>query len=515
MDYDVIVVGAGSAGMEAAVAAAAHGAGRVLVLEKAPREEAGGNARLSHTGFRFPVSGREEVRQFLTEPDPDLDRLVVEPYTAAELLADVERLSEGGADPVMARTLAEKANESVHWMRRAGVRWTLNRPRPGPDGLLHVEKGMALQAGTGSGGGRSQLEDWARIATGLGVEVRHEAAVVGLERGSAADPRLAVLVGDAVHPGGAQRLRAGGVVLAAGGFQASPQRRARHLGPAFADVVVRGSRHDTGEVLEAALALGAARAGEWTGANLTPVDAVAGTVEAGNDANRYSYPYGITVNLRGERFFDEGEASHSYTYARCGWHLVAQPEGRGYQIFDATTYPLLKHYAYRYAHPVVADDVAELGRLLGLPAGALEHTVTQFNAAVDETVPFDPTCEDGRGTVGLAVPKSNWATRLQTPPFTAFPVTAGITFTYGGLRVDADARVLDEDGVPIDGLYASGDILGIFARNYPSGSGQTRNVVFSLAAGRHLARRRAAGGGHGARREPAPTDTAPNGGDHA
>jgi tricarballylate dehydrogenase len=282
---------------------------------------------------------------------------------------------------------------------------------------------------------------------------------------------------------GQRRIDARAVIVCSGGFQASPRLRAEHLGAALIRAVVRGSRHDTGEVTEALLRRGAAPDGSWSVAVTTPVDAASPAVEGGNRMNRYSYPYGITVDRAGRRFFDEGAGGLADTYGEVGNRILARPGGVAWQLFDSVGERLLKTYAYRHATPVRADAVRELASGAGIDPDGLERTLRGYNAAVRRDVPFDPVRPDGRGTSGLQPPKSNWAMPLEAPPFSAYAVTGGLTFTLGGLRIDSLARVLDLGGAPIGGLFASGDAAGIFHGSYPSGAGQTRNVVFARLAG--------------------------------
>jgi tricarballylate dehydrogenase len=189
------------------------------------------------------------------------------------------------------------------------------------------------------------------------------------------------------------------------------------------------------------------------------------------------------VNALGLRFFDEGEAQHSYTYAKTGRAVLAQPGATAYQIYDQTGIKCHR-YPHHKATLVEASTIAELATKAGLAPQVLAHTVEEFNRAVSDDRPFDPRRPDGRATVGLAIPKSNWATRIEQPPFRAYPVTGGITFTFGGVEINRKAQVISTLDQPIKGLFASGDIVGLFFHNYPSFTGQTRNAVFGRLAGR-------------------------------
>jgi tricarballylate dehydrogenase len=479
--FDVIVVGAATAGLEAAVSAAQAGAGRVIALEKAPEAESGGNARFSHTGFRFVHGGKEELAEFFAGVSAvELAVMEIPPYTAETFMADLVRVTDGKIDHALAEVLVRESNAAVRWMLESGISWQPDNSVI-VDGIRHFEPGMPIQTAGGGGGGLSQMAEWRRIAEELGVEVRYRSEVTGLlgDRDAITGVRIVSPVGD-------EDLRAPAVILCSGGFQASPEMRARHLGENARQMIVRGSRHDTGEVLDMARRLGAADAGDWGGAHASVVDADFPRFEAGNRANRYSYMYGITVNELALRFYDEGESRKAYTYAKSGWKVLEQPGARAFQLFDRNGIELLNP-AYATGTPVRADSIRELALALGLDADVLGATVDAYNAATDPSLPFNPGVLDGKATVGLNPPKSNWALPLDQPPFAAYPITAGITFTFGGLRISSNAEVLSRNGTPIRGLYASGDIVGLFHRNYPSGSGQTRNAVFSRIAGRMAA----------------------------
>jgi len=479
---DVIVIGGGSAAFEAAVSARLAGAERVIMLEKAPEAEYGGNARFSGTGFRFFHAGAGEIRSLVPEIDDAYFRtLQIRPYNREDFLADLDRTTRGRIDQELAHTLVEESNGAVHWMKEAGIAWEPVKEHAMVDGKRYFERGVVIHV---AGGGIGQLAQWRRIAEGLGVEIRFDSPVGGFH---GTMHRI-----EGVHVCGAERsydVAARAVIACAGGFQANPEMRARYLAGNTDFLKVRGSRHDTGEVLRRLLALGAQSSGHWRSGHMTPIDAAAPDFETpqhedgrGNTQSRYDYPFGITVNALGLRFFDEGEAQHSFTYAKTGRAILAEPGGVAYQIYDRKG--IARHrYPHHEATFEEADAIGELAGKVGLEPAVLTHTVEEFNAAVRDDIAFDPTRLDGKCTSGLKVPKSNWATRIDEPPFRAYPVTCGITFTFGGVRVNPRAQVLNTLGQPIRGLYASGDILGLFFHNYPSFTGQTRNAVFSRLAG--------------------------------
>jgi tricarballylate dehydrogenase len=480
-EVDVLVIGGGTAAFEAAVAARQGGAERVLLLEKAPEKEFGGNARFSHTGFRFVHSGAREMREFLPQLDDATFRaLNPQPYSVDDFMADLARVTQGRINKELAFTLAGHSNKALHWMLDTGIKFELDAQSYAViEGRYFFEPGRGLQT---TGGGLGQLLQWRDVAQRMGIEIRYDSKVAALHGNQQQISGVRV-----TGPQGEHDIAAKAVILCAGGFQASSEMRARYLGPNADLMKVRGSKHDTGEVLQMALALGARSAGHWQGAHATPIDTTFPDVEVSNNANRYSYMFGITVNTLGTRFFDEGEAEHSYTYAKTGWAVLGQPGGVAYQIFDQKGLPLLIANRYVHATAVEATTIAELARKLGLEPAILQHTVEEFNKAVPDSPPLDPSKPDGRATVGVQPKKSNWAMKIDAPPFHAYPVTCGITFTFGGVQINTQGQVVNTGGEPIRGLFASGDIMGLFYHNYPSCSGQTRNLVFGMIAGKSAA----------------------------
>ena len=484
---DIIVIGGGSAAHEAAVAARQCGAERIIMLEKAPESEFGGNARYSHTGFRFVYDGGREIRQFIDVDDAKFDTFVMPPYTRENFLADLNRVTEGRIDQELATFLVDNSNAAVHWMRETGIRFEHEKPVP-VNGKMFFEPGAVIHT---VGGGLGQLLLWREIANKLRIEIRYESKVTAFHGNEHGMEGVHVLT-----PDGEYDLVGRAIICCSGGFQASAEMRARYLGPNGDLMRVRGSKHDTGEVLNALIALGAMTSGHWQGAHATPIGAESqdGAIPLradghGNTANRYEYKFGISVNTRGERFYDEGETKHSYTYAKTGRAVLAQPGGLAYQIFDQTGIKYWRDGVYVGATCYEANTIPELAKLIGLTPEVLVHTVEQYNAACREDIKFDPGVLDGKCTVGITPKRSNWAVKIETPPYRAYPIVCGITFTFGGLKVNTKAEVLSTSGKPIRGLYASGDVVGLFFHNYPGNTGQTRNAVFSRVAGREAAGR--------------------------
>jgi tricarballylate dehydrogenase len=291
-----------------------------------------------------------------------------------------------------------------------------------------------------------------------------------------------------------ETMSADAVVLASGGFQANPEWRTRYLGPGWEIAKVRGSRFSTGDGIRMALDIGAAPYGNWSGCHAVGWERNApefGDLAVGDQFQKHSYPFGIMVNAHGRRFVDEGADFRNYTYAKYGAEIMKQPGHFAWQIFDAKVAHLLRdEYRIRQVTKATANSLEALVPKLDdvNPAGALAE-IRSYNAAVRQEFPFNPNVKDGRRTEGLAIDKSNWANTLDTPPFEAYAVTCGITFTFGGLRVNTQAQVLDLDLRPIPGLYAAGELVGgIFYGNYPGGSGLMSGAVFGKLAGASAAR---------------------------
>ena len=481
-DHDVIVVGAGNAALAAAVSAREQGAARVLVLEKAPRELRGGNTHYSGGLLRFAYDRVEDLLPMVPGVEEEVPGFTasVEPYPRDRFQADLVRVTEGRADPELAEVLIGRSLDTMRWMVAQGIvmeaAFSLSGVRVG--NTIRWSPGAILRA-RGEGVGLSRM--WFDAAQARGVEVRYETSARSLIQ-----DRRGRVTGVAVEgPEGFGELSARAIVLGCGGFEANPEWRARYLGRPWDHAKVRGTRYNTGDGLRMALEIAAAPHGQWTGCHSTPIDAEAppyGDRKLTDKTNRLSYPYGVLVNMRGQRFFDEGEDFQFYTYAKLGGIILGQPGGVAYQIFDAKVTDLLEK-RYRTGRPLVADSLKELVDMLPLDREACRQTLEGYQAGLAGGA-FDPTVRDGLATRGLALPKSNWAQPLDAPPFVAYPVTGGITFTFGGVRVNARAQVMSTRWTPIAGLYACGEMVGgLFHTNYPGGTGLMSGAVFGRLAG--------------------------------
>jgi tricarballylate dehydrogenase len=487
---NVVVVGAGNAGLVAALAAREAGA-HVIVLESASCELRGGNSRFSGAIFRAAHTGLDSIAPLLCESSRVwLDRVDIAPYTTEDYLADWLKVTAGRPDRALVDTVIGNSYETLAWMQGQGVEWELTVGKLFQADAFEAVGKQSLPPGGAIRArheGVGLVENLFTAVEKAGIEIRYESPAIGLmTSGSRIDGVLVRSRDQVVEVPGV-------VVLAAGGFESNPEMRARYLGEGWDVVKVRGTRFNMGTMLTAAMTAGAKPVGHWQGCHAAPIDAGAppvGDLKMTDKYSRYSFPYSVMVNVNAERFIDEGEDQVWLTYAKTGSAVRAQPTGVAFQIFDQQAIPLLEP-RYSTGTPIEAGTIEELAGKLGLPAAALRRTVDDFNAAVpdDAKERFDPQLTDGVRAEPAGQPvRSNWARRIEEPPFVVYPVACGITFTYGGLTVDTTAQVLDTEGRVMPDLFATGEITGdFFYFNYTAGAGLMRGAVLGRLAGEHAA----------------------------
>ena len=480
---DVLVVGAGNAAANAALSAHEAGAS-VAMLETAPRNARGGNSAFTGGAFRFVYDGVDDLLKLAPDiAELDLGSIDFGTYTEGQYFDDMGRLTEYRCDPELTEVLIGNSYASAVWLRKHGVKFqpALGRQAFKVDGKFKFWGGLACHI---HGGGEHLVATLHAALEAAGIPVIYETTAFELLHDDARVQGVR-----ARHRGHVLELRAKAVVLACGGFESNAEMRARYIGPNWDLAKVRGTRFNQGYGHRMAMDIGAAPAGHWSGAHAVQWDMNAppfGDLTVGDQFQKHNYPFGVLLNARGERFLDEGKDFHSYTYAAYGHEVMKQPGLFAWQIFDSKINHLLRS---EYRIPRITKETADtlealVPKLTGVNPQAALETLRAFNAASRPDVAFNPNIHDGLRTTGLPVDKTNWAQKLDTPPFHAYGVTAGVTFTFGGLKVTTEAQVSDTSGLPINGLFAAGEIVGgLYYHNYGSGTGLVAGVTFGRIAG--------------------------------
>jgi tricarballylate dehydrogenase len=454
--WDVLVLGGGNAALCAALTAREAGAS-VLLVEPATIPYRGGNSR--HT---------RNMRTMHEGPLPPL----TDAYPEEEYWQDLLKVTGGLTDERLARLTIRQTERHVPWMLAHGVRF-----QPPLGGTLHLSRTNAFFLG----GGKALVNAYYRSAQALGVEVAYETEVVDL---ALRDGRL-----DAVTVecrGERREIRAKAVVVAAGGFESNLEWLREAWGPPADNFIVRGTPYNRGRVLELLLDQGARRVSDPTQGHCVAIDARSPRYDGGIVTRVDAVSLGIVVNRNAQRFYDEGEDFWPKRYAIWGRLVAGQPDQVGYSIIDAKS---MGKFMPPVFPPEKAHTLRELAGKLGLDAAALERTVAQFNAAVRPGT-FDHTVQDDCRTEGIDPPKTHWARAIDTPPFYAYPLRPGITFTYLGVAVDERARMILESGRPAANVWAAGEIMAgnILGKGYLAGIGMAIGTTFGRIAGEEAAR---------------------------
>ena len=430
---NVVVVGGGNAALCAALAAEENGAGSVKVLERAPEDESGGNSRFTAGAIRFAYSGLDDLVSLMPDlSENDIATTDFGTYTEDKFFDDMYEVTQYRCDPDLVECLVRQSKETMLWMRDKGVRFIpiYGRQAFKIDGKFKFWGGLTVES---VGGGPGLVDSLTQSCKKRGIEIQYDTRVVDLMF----DGKN--VNGVVVRRGGErpENILADAVVLASGGFEADPEWRTRYLGPGWEIAKVRGTRFNTGDGIKMALALGAAPYGNWSGCHAVGWDRNApefGDLAVGDQFQKHSYPFSIMVNADGKRFVDEGADFRNYTYAKYGAEIMKQPGQSVWQIFDAKTAHLLRD-EYHIRQITKAKSTTLVGLVEQLDDVDTESCLTEinaFNAAVKKDIPFNPNVKDARCTEGLLINKTNWANTIDEPPFEAYAVTCGITFTFGG-----------------------------------------------------------------------------------
>lgn len=454
--YDLLIAGGGNAALCAALTAREAGAS-VLVLEHAPRALRGGNSR--HT---------RNLRVMHEKPTATLTGA----YTESEYWSDLLSVTQGKTDERLAHTAIRATSEVLPWMAAHGVTF-----QPSLRGTLSLSRTNAFFLG----GGKALLNAYYAAAERMGVDVVYDTEVRSLRLVDGLVREVEIS-----RVGSVSTVRAKAVIVSSGGFQANLDWLRKYWGDATDNFVIRGTPYAQGLVLKNLLDQGVAPVGDPTQFHAIAVDARAPKFDGGIVTRLDCVPFSIVVDHEAKRFYDEGEDLWPKRYAAWGRLLAQRPKQIAYAIMDSKSEKLFMPSVFP---AVVADSVGELARKFSLDAGALETTVRDFNRAVRPGT-FDSNALDDCGTEGIAPPKTHWARPIDTPPFIGYPLRPGITFTYLGVKVDENARVLRENGQPCGNLFAAGEIMAgnILGQGYIAGVGMAIGTTFGRIAGREAAK---------------------------
>jgi tricarballylate dehydrogenase len=465
--YDVLVAGGGNAGLCAALSARALGAS-VLIVEAAPRPFRGGNSR--HT---------RNLRCAHDAPSGPL----VDAYPESEYWDDLVDVTGGRTNETLARRLITGTADCRDWMSRHGARF-----QPSLAGTLQLSRTNAFFLG----GGKALVNAYYESAARAGIEVAYDAEVSELEiedgkfRSAIVRRHPPSPEGFGEAGGDGERIAARALVAASGGFQANLEWLESIWGDAARAFIIRGTPYDTGLVLRRLMDAGVRTVGDPSGCHAIAVDARAPRFDGGIATRVDSIPLGIVVNNKAERFYDEGQDFWPKRYAIWGRLIACEPDQIAYSIFDAQA---IGGFIPPMHPPVEAASIGELAMALGLEPAKLERTVSAYNAAVRPGT-FDPAIRDDCAAPAAAPPKSHWARRMERPPFFAYPLRPGITFTYLGVAVNERAQVVWGDGQPAANIFAAGEIMSgnVLGQGYLAGIGMAIGTVFGRIAGAEAAR---------------------------
>lgn len=470
---EIVVVGCGIAGLSAAVTALQAGA-EVVVLERAPQEDFGGNTRWTEAYMRMKNDSEvsdDFAEHFMHNPGANLDPNIARAVAGEPASWPAYVRAHNLPDPEVISTFVERVPVTIAWLKEFGLKF-------GPQPIYLLTQNTHRIAA--QGGGLALIERLNAEVVSLGGTILYETTAHGLLRdddGAVAGVACTAADGRPLH------IEAGHVVLASGGFQGNPEMMARYIGPrsSYMRPVARGGYYNRGEGIRMALDAGAAPAGEFSSYHAEPVDPRSFEAEA----VVFIYPYGILVNKQGRRFIDEAPGTVDAHYDNISRSFAHEPDGIVYVIFDdqVQDIPRWQTSIRSDVPPVEAATIAELAEKLGLPAGTLTDTVESFNAACPEIAAFTPFEIDAAATVGIAPVKSNWSRPLTKAPFRAYPLISSVCFTFGGLKVNTRAEVVDVDGRVIPGLLAAGETMGIYHQVYTGSTSVLRGAVFGRIAG--------------------------------
>jgi len=479
--YDVVVVGTGNAALCSAISAKEYGA-KVLVVEKAPENKKGGNSFFTDGAIRFSYGDFDGIKKVV--PGIVDEKIHMPFYTEEDYYNDLMDITNNKSDKSLAYHLTSHSYSTILWLKEQGVEFELNENQCFENnGILEFWGGLPVKTKQKGIGLIQALLDRAHKSE---IDIRYQTKAIRLEKSNNK------IIGIYVESKNKEikKVQTKSVILACGGFEANKQKRIEYLGPEWKNAIVRGTEYNTGDGIEMALEVGANKKGQYNGCHAHTTDYNAPKVgdfkKPGDIYKKSSYPLGLIVNIDGKRFVDEGADFRNYTYAKYGKETLNQTQQKAFQIYDNQVASMLrKEYSLEEATMIQADSLSDLAEKMEINKKGFLKIIEKYNNSV-QAGKYNPSIKDGKGTKNLTPPKSNWALQFKQPPFYAYPVTCGITFTFGGIEVNKKGEVLGNNSSPIAGLYAAGEMIGgLFYHNYPGGSGLMSGSVFGRTAGKN------------------------------
>ncbi|MFC4025225.1 FAD-dependent tricarballylate dehydrogenase TcuA [Oceanobacillus longus] len=480
--YDVVVIGTGNAALSAALSAKENNS-RVLILEKGPKDKRGGNSFFTDGAIRFAYGDIYGIQQVIPElTEQEIKSISMPVYKNEDFYNDIMRVTKNESNPKLAEHLVNKSFETILWMKDQGVEFELNENQYFKrNNVLEFWGGLPVKT---KGKGIGLIETLLSKVEEQGINIKYEAKAVGLEKSS---NEISGIYYEGTD-GNKHLIETSSVVLACGSFEANKEERMKFLGKEWENAVVRGTEFNTGDGLRMAVDVGAEREGHYNGCHAHTTDYNAPRVgdfsKPGDIYKKSSYPLGLIINNKGKRFVDEGADFRNYTYAKYGRETLKQPDQKAFQIYDSQVSSMLREeYGLDEATKITSETLEGLAEKMEINPTQFKKMIEEYNDSV-QNGDYNPSIKDGKSTKNITPPKSNWALKIEKEPFYAFPVTCGITFSFGGIATNTNGEVLDTSGKPILGLYAAGEMVGgLFYHNYPGGSGLMSGSVFGKTAG--------------------------------
>ncbi len=454
---DVIVVGGGNAALCAAISCREKGVS-VTLLESAPKHMRGGNS--IHT---------RNMRVSHDQPNDILENQ----YTEEEYYQDLIKVTGGNTTKELAKLTIHKSKELYNWFTHRKIYF-----QPSISGTLNLSHTNAFFLG----GGKTLINSQYEYAKSIGITILYEHTVTNVLIDSNTYSHIEYESKD-----GKKVMYSKAIILASGGFESNKKWLAKAWGEKAHNFLIRGTKFNTGLILKSLMDKNIATIGDETQCHAVAIDGRAPEYDGGIVTRIDCLPFGIVLNINGNRFYDEGEDFWPKRYAIWGRLVAEQPKQKAYIIIDSRSYNLFMPSVFK---PMIANTIEELITMLDIDTQQALHTIQEFNNSINKEASFNNNVLDNCSTTGLEVGKTNWARKIIQPPFYAYEVKTGITFTYLGIKVNKKTQALFKDGsIPCANMFVAGEMMAgnILGKGYLAGIGMTIGSVFGIIAGESAA----------------------------